>query len=60
MRHSSERPSAPAVLVLADEPAVMLYTGGTTGASKGVVLSHRNVMANAIDEIVDTDMGPTT
>jgi fatty-acyl-CoA synthase len=48
----------PHVEVSADSPAVILYTGGTTGASKGVVLSHRNVMANAIDEIVDTDMEP--
>jgi acyl-CoA synthetase (AMP-forming)/AMP-acid ligase II len=51
-------PEPPGVDMPADAPAVMLYTGGTTGASKGVLLSHRNVMANAIDEIVDTDMEP--
>ena len=30
-----------------DEPAGLLYTGGTTGASKGVILTHRNLIANA-------------
>jgi fatty-acyl-CoA synthase len=51
-------PSMPPVELTADSPAVILYSGGTTGASKGVLLSHGNVMANAIDEIVDTDMEP--
>jgi long-chain acyl-CoA synthetase len=31
----------------ADEPAVLLYTGGTTGLPKAAVLTHRNMVANA-------------
>ncbi|MFY9115157.1 MAG: long-chain fatty acid--CoA ligase [Dethiobacteria bacterium] len=31
-----------------DDPACFLYTGGTTGLSKGAVLTHRNLAVNAI------------
>jgi len=32
----------------ADDVAVLQYTGGTTGVSKGAVLLHRNVVANTL------------
>ena len=30
-----------------DDPAIFLYTGGTTGTPKGAILSHRNIVTNA-------------
>ncbi len=36
------------VPVIPDDLAVLLYTGGTTGAPKGVMLSHRNLVANVV------------
>ena len=32
----------------ADDVAVLQYTGGTTGVSKGAVLLHRNILANVL------------
>lgn len=34
--------------IVADDVAVLQYTGGTTGVSKGAVLLHSNVIANAL------------
>src|SRR5262245_36627600 len=31
-----------------DQPAVLLYTGGTTGEAKGVLHAHRSLVANAL------------
>ncbi len=40
-------PAAPAA-VAADEDAILLYTGGTTGRAKGVRISHGNILSNAV------------
>ncbi len=38
----------PAIESRSDELAVLQYTGGTTGSPKGVMLTHRNLVANAM------------
>src|SRR5262244_3774969 len=43
--------------VTEDSLAGLFYTGGTTGASKGVMLSHRNLMANTVHWLIATQQG---
>ena len=43
----------PDVMAAPDDLAVIVYTGGTTGRSKGVMLSHRNIMANTFNVLAE-------
>ena len=40
-----------------DDPAVILFTSGSEGTPKGVVLSHRNVLANCAQAAARIDFG---
>jgi acyl-[acyl-carrier-protein]-phospholipid O-acyltransferase/long-chain-fatty-acid--[acyl-carrier-protein] ligase len=45
--------------IAADNPAVVLFTSGSEGTPKGVVLSHSNIQANRFQVSSRIDFGPT-
>lgn len=44
-------------VVAPDDALCLIYTGGSTGTSKAVVLSHRAATANAFNEYIDLGIG---
>jgi long-chain acyl-CoA synthetase len=41
-----------------EDLAVIIYTAGTTGSSKGVMLSHKNICSNAVSSNLIAEMRP--
>ncbi len=54
------RPTEFADSLAPDAIAGLFYTGGTTGAAKGVILTHRNLIANAMHFQAAWQFGPDT
>jgi acyl-CoA synthetase (AMP-forming)/AMP-acid ligase II len=46
------------IIINEDDPAYIFYTSGTTGKPKGVILTHRNIIAGAINMAREVGFSP--
>jgi long-chain acyl-CoA synthetase len=46
--HTGEAPAAPGAVVERDDVAEIIFTSGATAEPKGVIITHRNVLANIV------------
>ena len=58
LESGSAHPSPPVPVIDEDQPAVILFTSGTTGMPKGATLSHRSIIANVHNLLVVTQRLP--
>jgi fatty-acyl-CoA synthase len=49
--------AAPGVLVHGDDPALVMYTSGTAGKPRGVLLTHANLHWNTVNVVSSVDLG---